>query len=243
MAPTLDAGDWLLVDPDAYSRRGPRSGELVLVRDPRQADRLLVKRVGAVSSDGLVEVVGDAPWASTDSRVFGPVDRGRHSPAGRSSATGRLDAPAASAEPELARQLAEQATCSRSRGRNYLVEQALHAGLPVGRDAGRGQVGRAEDPAVATCVEPGLPIGRAFAEDRHLGVETPREVRVVAPDERAGHDRAGDAGRVAPDLRAGLVEVRDDRPDLVGGGRADVVLVRVGRRRGAASVACRCHRG
>ena len=73
MAPTLGAGDWLLVDPDAYARRGPQTGELVLVRDPRRADRLLVKRVGAVSSEGLVEVVGDAPWASTDSRVFGAV--------------------------------------------------------------------------------------------------------------------------------------------------------------------------
>ena len=74
MAPTLEAGDWLLVDPDAFAQRGPRIGELVLVRDPRQADRLLVKRVGSVSGDGLIEVVGDAPWASTDSRVFGPVD-------------------------------------------------------------------------------------------------------------------------------------------------------------------------
>jgi nickel-type superoxide dismutase maturation protease len=75
MAPTLLAGDWLLVDPDAFAGRPPHVGDLVLVTDPRRADRLLVKRVAHVASDGAVEVVGDAPWASTDSRVFGPVAR------------------------------------------------------------------------------------------------------------------------------------------------------------------------
>ena len=65
----------LLVDPDAYVGRGPRVGELVLVADPRRSDRLLVKRVADVASGGAVDVVGDAPWASTDSRAFGPVTR------------------------------------------------------------------------------------------------------------------------------------------------------------------------
>ena len=74
MAPTLLAGDWLLVDPDAYVRRRPRVGELVLVADPRQRGRLLVKRVSMTVGDAMIEVVGDAPWASTDSRQFGPVD-------------------------------------------------------------------------------------------------------------------------------------------------------------------------
>jgi hypothetical protein len=46
----------------------------VLVADPRSPDRLLVKRVGSVSAEGAIEVVGDARWASTDSRAFGPVD-------------------------------------------------------------------------------------------------------------------------------------------------------------------------
>jgi nickel-type superoxide dismutase maturation protease len=73
MTPTLQPGDWLLVDPDAYRHRRPRIGELVLVSDPRSDERLLVKRVGAVSPEGALEVVGDAPDASTDSRSFGPV--------------------------------------------------------------------------------------------------------------------------------------------------------------------------
>jgi nickel-type superoxide dismutase maturation protease len=74
MVPTLVAGDWLLADPEAYRRRSPRVGELVLVTDPRESSRLLVKRVAAVAADGRLEVRGDAAGASTDSRIFGSVD-------------------------------------------------------------------------------------------------------------------------------------------------------------------------
>jgi len=73
MAPTVWPGDWLLADPEAYRRRLPRVGELVLVADPRLASRLLVKRVAAIDPHGKLEVRGDAA-ASTDSRVFGSVD-------------------------------------------------------------------------------------------------------------------------------------------------------------------------
>jgi len=74
MAPTLLPGDWLLVDPKAFrSASAPRVGELVLHHDPRDPDRLLIKRVGAVEAGRLV-VHGDAPDASTDSRTFGAVD-------------------------------------------------------------------------------------------------------------------------------------------------------------------------
>jgi nickel-type superoxide dismutase maturation protease len=73
MAPTLRAGDWLLADPLAYRTSPPRVGDLVLVPDPREPRRLLVKRVTATTPDGLLELGGDAPEASTDSRAFGPV--------------------------------------------------------------------------------------------------------------------------------------------------------------------------
>jgi len=75
MSPALLDGEWLLVDPDAFRDRGPREGELVLVADPRRPDRLLVKRVAAIAADGLLDLRGDAPEASTDSRDFGPVPR------------------------------------------------------------------------------------------------------------------------------------------------------------------------
>jgi len=74
MAPTLLPGDWLLADPEAYRRRSPRVGELVLVADPREPSRLLVKRVDAIDTNGRLDVRGDATVASTDSRVFGSVD-------------------------------------------------------------------------------------------------------------------------------------------------------------------------
>jgi len=74
MTPTLLPGDWLLADPVAYAERAPRVSQLVLVPDPRQPARLLVKRVVAVGADGRLEVRGDAPAASTDSRAFGLVE-------------------------------------------------------------------------------------------------------------------------------------------------------------------------
>lgn len=97
MAPALAPGDRLLV------RRRPRRlairargvgargvGALVVVADPRDPRRLVVKRVAAIGEDG-VTVLGDNPEASTDSRTYGPVPRAalrgrvvyRYAPAGR----------------------------------------------------------------------------------------------------------------------------------------------------------------
>jgi nickel-type superoxide dismutase maturation protease len=74
MSPTLVPGDWLLADPEAYRHRRPCVGELVLVPDPREPSRLLIKRVAGVASDGRLEVAGDRAEASTDSRTFGAID-------------------------------------------------------------------------------------------------------------------------------------------------------------------------
>ena len=75
MRPTLEPGDWLLVDPDAYADMPPEPGDLVLVPDPREPSRLLVKRVTEVHDAGRqLFVTGDAPEASTDSRAFGTIE-------------------------------------------------------------------------------------------------------------------------------------------------------------------------
>lgn len=74
MSPTLRPGDWLLVDSDAYRERLPLVGELVLVPDPREPGRLLVKRAAGIDAQGWLLVAGDALEASTDSRTFGAVD-------------------------------------------------------------------------------------------------------------------------------------------------------------------------
>jgi nickel-type superoxide dismutase maturation protease len=77
MAPTLLPGEWLLVERRTYARRPPQAGEIVLAADPRDPSRELIKRVSAVdAAAAMVELAGDAPGASTDSRTFGaiPVD-------------------------------------------------------------------------------------------------------------------------------------------------------------------------
>ena len=69
MRPALEPGDRLLV----VALR-PRPGDAVAVVDPRDGERVMVKRVAAVdANDGTITVLGDNPPASTDSRTFGPV--------------------------------------------------------------------------------------------------------------------------------------------------------------------------
>jgi signal peptidase I len=81
MRPTLLPGDRLLVDPGAFRSRTPVPGDLVVLRDPEQPDRWLVKRVGQVAGEplpdgtrvpeGTVYVRGDDAAESRDSRAFG----------------------------------------------------------------------------------------------------------------------------------------------------------------------------
>ena len=68
MTPTLMPGDRLLV----VRPLRLRPGDLVAVPDPRHGGRLLVKRIMTIA-DGRVELRGDNPGASTDSRDFGAV--------------------------------------------------------------------------------------------------------------------------------------------------------------------------
>lgn len=82
MAPALEPGDWLLVDPSV--RSWPRPGSIVVFREPG-ADMLVVKRVAARApadvdtefgrltlEPGEAWLLGDAP-GSHDSRHYGPV--------------------------------------------------------------------------------------------------------------------------------------------------------------------------
>lgn len=70
MLPAFRPGDRLLVGPAWLVK----AGVVVALADPRNPDRLMVKRVSACAG-GLVEVLGDNPPASTDSRHFGAVPR------------------------------------------------------------------------------------------------------------------------------------------------------------------------
>lgn len=70
MEPTLRDGDWLLVDTAAK----PSVGDLVVARDPRAAERLLIKRVAASRADGL-RLAGDHAAHAPESEWLGPVAR------------------------------------------------------------------------------------------------------------------------------------------------------------------------
>jgi len=94
MRPSIEPGDWLLVDP--IVRRWPRRGSLVVFREP-ESDILAIKRVAAIPGDVVKGVrvtdpdtgqevdvtirlipdeawlLGDDPAVSIDSRRYGPV--------------------------------------------------------------------------------------------------------------------------------------------------------------------------
>jgi inner membrane protease subunit 2 len=83
MAPTLAAGDWLLLDPTC--RRWPHRGTIVVFREP-ETGLLAIKRVAARPGDrvrisaGILHLAPDEAWllgdnaaVSLDSRTYGPV--------------------------------------------------------------------------------------------------------------------------------------------------------------------------
>lgn len=69
MLPTLQPGDWVL----GARRPGTiRRGDIVVAEHPHRRGFELIKRVVEVGPAGL-DLAGDNPDHSTDSRHFGPV--------------------------------------------------------------------------------------------------------------------------------------------------------------------------
>ena len=86
MSPALLPGERVLFDRLAFTRDGPRVGDVALLQHPGRPALRIVKRITAAAGDiaggraledGEYWVEGDNFGASTDSRDFGPVRR-RH---------------------------------------------------------------------------------------------------------------------------------------------------------------------
>ena len=69
MAPRLNSGDVVLVDPKAPIE----PGDVVLARHPFRSSVRILKRLISVEPDGRLYLEGDNPEESTDSRNFGTV--------------------------------------------------------------------------------------------------------------------------------------------------------------------------
>ncbi len=75
MTPAVTRGSRVLVSRASYWFSDPRPGDVVVVRDPRERERLLLKRIESGPAGEGYRVLGDNPDARTDSRVFGAVPR------------------------------------------------------------------------------------------------------------------------------------------------------------------------
>jgi signal peptidase I len=80
MEPAYRAGNRLIVNRLAYLRRPPAIGDVVVLRDPEDGGRLLIKRVAAPpdghrADSARLWVLGDNSAESRDSRAFGFVER------------------------------------------------------------------------------------------------------------------------------------------------------------------------
>ncbi len=80
MEPTLDSGDYVIVNRLAYLFKSPSEGDLVIIRHPNDS-KFMVKRIESANNTDNYFVVGDNRKFSKDSRHFGPVKK--HSIVGR----------------------------------------------------------------------------------------------------------------------------------------------------------------
>ena len=70
MEPVLNDGEFVLVNTSAFQEKRPTVGDVVVAEHPYRSDTVLIKRVTQVEGQ-RVELLGDSPAQSTDSRTLG----------------------------------------------------------------------------------------------------------------------------------------------------------------------------
>lgn len=75
MLPTLRDGEDVLVHPVARTAK-IFPGEIIVCRHPHKPRVRMIKRVSEAFYDGSCYVLSDNASEGTDSRAFGPLDRG-----------------------------------------------------------------------------------------------------------------------------------------------------------------------
>ena len=243
MEPTLEPGDWLLVDPDAYGRRAPAPASWSWRPTRVEPERLLDQARGSRDRPGRPAPAG---WRCArrvhrlpDLRSRRPE---RSSLGRRGSGTGRLGAVRpgrADARCVSADQLAHQRDVLEVARQEVLEHQPLDRRQP-------------RTPPAGPCLRPGCPstqrsrvrsshasaVGRRRRRTSRSGRRPARASSASSrPTSAPAIDRPRDRGRVAPPPRACLVQALDGPPNRVGAGRAQVVLVGVARRQ------AQCDRG
>src|SRR5258708_21827654 len=73
MSPILVDGDTILVNRLAYVYRSPQIDDIVAVKDPRDK-KILTKRIARIENNKYF-VLGDNKAHSTDSRIFGMIEK------------------------------------------------------------------------------------------------------------------------------------------------------------------------
>lgn len=74
MEPTLKSGDYVIVNRLSYVFRKPSLGDVVVVRNPEDKEKFLIKRIQEIKNSEYF-VIGDNKELSRDSRHFGAIKK------------------------------------------------------------------------------------------------------------------------------------------------------------------------